>query len=131
MEALKKMIFSGKAVIALRTANGEVRTLVERGIKPLLLLLQDAAAPLCGATVADKVVGKAAAFLFVYGKVKAVHAGVLSAAAKAVLEKYEVPFTYDVLTDKILNRDKTGFCPMETKVWDIETPEEAYTILKG
>ncbi len=130
MDSLKEKIKNGDAVIALRTADGQVRTLNERGIKPLLVLLAEASAPLCGATVADKVVGKAAAFLFVCGKIKALHAGVISAPAMQVLKKYDIPFTYDIVTEKILNRDKTGFCPMETKVWDIETPEEAYKVLR-
>ncbi len=131
MKILVKKIKNGSAVIALRTKDGEERCSAERGIKPLLILLEDASAPLHGAIVADKVVGKAAAFLFVVGKVKQLHAVVLSVPAKMVLERYGIEFTYDELTDKILNRDKTGFCPMETKVWDIETPQEAYGALKG
>lgn len=131
MTQLKEIIQNGSAVIALRTQGGAIRTHTARGIKPLLELLAAEDAPLCGATVADKVVGKAAAFLFVCGKIKCLYAGVLSIPAKAVLEKYGIPFTYGRLTDKILNREKNGFCPMETKVWDIETPEEAYEILRG
>ena len=126
-----KNIQDGNAVISLRTCAGEVRCLTERGIKPLLILLAEEEKALRGATVADKVVGKAAAFLFVLGEVEKLHACVLSVPAKEVLERYGIDFTYDTLTEKILNRDKTGFCPMETKVWDIDTPEEAYAVLKG
>ena len=131
MKELTEKIKNGEGVIALRTSGGDVRMLSQRGIKPLLELLSEADAPLCGATLADKVVGKAAALLFVYGKVKCVHAMVISEHAKRVLEQSDIVFTYDVLTQKILNRDKTGFCPMETKVLEIDDPKEAYEVLRS
>ena len=38
--------------------------------------------------------------------------------------------TYNVLTDKIINRAKTGICPMEATVLNIEDFEKGYLALR-
>ena len=75
--------------------------------------------------VADKIVGKAAAMLFVLLNVKVLHAKTLSKAGKKVLEDSGVDFTYDVLTDMIVNRTGDGMCPMECAVKEDSLPYEA------
>ena len=55
----------------------KVYTSHERGVKPLLELLEQGA-ELKGFSAADRVVGKAAAFLYVLLGVSAVYAGVIS-----------------------------------------------------
>ena len=75
--------------------------------------------------VADKVVGKAAALLFVYLGVKVVYAETLSMGAKAVFEKYGINYSYANLTEYIINRKGDGLCPMELAVRNVDTPEMA------
>lgn len=82
-----------------------------------------------GFSVADLVVGKAAAMLFVKCGIAGVFAKVLSESGKAVLEKHDVPFEFEVLTEKIINRAGTDICPMEKAVSDAEDPEAAYLLL--
>ena len=84
-----------------------------RGVKPLLELLDSAA---------DKVVGKAAAFLYCLLGVTALHAGVISQPALAVLEAAGITVRYDTLVPAIRNRTGDGFCPMETAVWALTDP---------
>ena len=62
--------------------------------------------------------------------VRKVHAIVLSKAGKDVFEKYGIAYSFDELTDYIVNRRGDGMCPMEMTVKDIDDLEEAYEALK-
>lgn len=105
--------------------NGDTMlTSRERGVKPLLLWLKEGV-NLKGYVAADKVVGKAAAFLYVLLGIDALYAGVISAPALAVLERHQITTEFKVQVEAIRNRANTGFCPMETAVWDIEEPQAA------
>ena len=102
----------------------------KRGIAPMIEFI-DSGADLAGYSVADIVVGKAVALLFVKCKIKNVFAKTLSKSAKKVLELYGVDFEYGVLTERIINREGTDTCPMEKAVTNCDDPEEAYAILKN
>lgn len=110
-------------------AEGKVNVSEEKGIKPLLELAS-VGEDFSGAYAADRIVGKAAAMLYVLMEVKAVFAEVLSEKAKNIFEKYGIEYKYDTLTDDIINRKGTGICPMEEAVRDIESPEEALSAIK-
>jgi len=101
----------------------------ERGIRPLLMWL-DSGEDFREFSAADKVIGKAAAFLYVLLGVRHIYATVISKPALAVLESWQITVTYDNLTDFIRNRTDTGFCPMESAVLEIDNAEEALDILR-
>ena len=109
--------------------DDQIYTSYHRGVKPLLDWL-DAGVDLSGAVAADKVIGKAAAFLYVLLGVSYVYAGVISKPALGVFEKYGITCEYGTLVDAIENRTKDGFCPMETAVWNVEEPEGVPQLLK-
>ena len=92
-----------------------------RGVRPLLELLESGK-DLHGYSAADKVVGKAAAFLYCLLGVKALHAGVLSVPARDVLVSAGISVEWGSLVPAIRNRAGDGFCPMETAVWDLTDP---------
>ncbi len=96
----------------------------ERGVKPLLDCYKEKKMT-SGFSAADKVVGKAAAFLYVLLGAKELYAQVLSKPALEVLQKNGIAVSYGQLTDAINNRAGDGFCPMETAVLLIEEPLEA------
>jgi len=100
-----------------------------RGVQPLLGWLQSGEAER-GMIAADKVVGKAAAFLYVLIGVAEVHAKVLSASAEAVLQRFAIPYFYEERVAAIKNRTNTGFCPMENAVWEIDEPQAAYAAIQ-
>lgn len=102
----------------------------ELGIKPLMNPLRKDKKAFENGVIADKVIGKAAAMMAVYGGAKAVYGGVMSVDAKAVLERYGVEFAYDELVPYIKNRTQTGRCPMETAVLDIDDLELAYKAIE-
>jgi len=99
-------------------------TATARGVRPLVDLLQEGTLP--GYSAADKVVGKATAFLYVLLGVTAIYTPVISAPALAVLQRFGIDTSCDMVVDAIYNRDRTGFCPMETAVRDIEDPAAAH-----
>ena len=104
-------------------------TSTERGVKPLVKWLalhmdfQDAYA-------ADKVIGKATAFLYVLLGVKEVYADVISQAAVQVFNIYGISTEYEQVVDYIINRRKDGMCPFEAAVLAIEEPESAYVEIR-
>ena len=100
-----------------------------RGISPMMNFIADGVG-LAGYSVADIVVGKAAALLFVRCGIKEVFAKILSNPARKVLEENGVPYTYQTLTEKIINRTGTDVCPMEKAVAETDNPDQAYELLK-
>lgn len=102
----------------------------ERGVKPLLQWLHSNA-DLSGFSAADKVVGNAAAFLYVLLGVKEVYAPVMSKAAYDTLTSHNICAICDERPDAIINRAGTGFCPMEQAVHGITNPKEALTAIQN
>ncbi len=80
-------------------------------------------------SVADLIVGKAAAMLFVKAGICAVYGKVMSKSAKEFLETHGVICEYETLTEQIINRAGTGICPMEQTIADIDDAENGYSAL--
>jgi len=95
-----------------------------RGVAPLMGWLESGT-DLRGFSAADKVVGKATAFLYCLLGVKEVYARVMSEAAAQVLEQQGIPFGYDQLVPAIQNRTGDGLCPMERATMQIHDPADA------
>lgn len=116
---------SGGVTVAM-CRGGELYTSAERGVKPLLELVRENR-DMSGFSAADKVVGRAAAFLYVLLGVAEVYGGAMSAGADRLLRRRGIKSSCGCLTEKIINRAGTGLCPMESAVADIpdDRPEEA------
>ena len=99
-----------------------------RGIAPMMNFIASGT-DMRGYSVADLVVGKAAAMLFILSEIKSVFAKTLSKNGEEILKRYEIPYEYETLTDKIINRDGSDICPMEKAISVTEDPQEAYSIL--
>ena len=99
-----------------------------RGIAPMMNFIASGT-DMRGYSVADLVVGKAAAMLFILSEIKSVFAKTLSKSGEEILKRYEIPYEYETLTDKIINRDGSDICPMEKAISVTEDPQEAYSIL--
>ena len=125
LDKAKSLLLTSASTIAV-VSNGEVFTSQERGVKPLLHLLTEKKGFLKGASVADKVIGKAAALLMVLGEIKEVHTLIISEPAIKVFEKYNIPCYYDKKVERIVNRTGDGLCPMETLCLDVEEPKKAF-----
>ena len=121
-KAIKTLSSGGFTFAAVR--GEDTLTSSQRGVKPLLDLI-DSGSTLSRFSVADRVVGRAAAFLYVLLGARCVHACVMSSPAKAVFEKFNIPCSCNEEVAAIRNREGTGFCPMESAVMDIDDPNEA------
>jgi hypothetical protein len=101
-----------------------------RGVAPMVKYLDDKIC-LKDFSAADKIVGKAAAFLFILAGVKDLYADVISIGAKNLLEQYNISVSYRAVTEYIINRNKTGPCPMELAVAGANTPKSAFLAIKA
>lgn len=101
----------------------------ERGVLPLVEMVRSEKS-MKGFYCADKVVGKAAAFMYVLLKPEELYAFVISEKAEAVLKKYGIRYFSGEIVPAVRNRKGDGFCPMETATEKAETPEEALGILE-
>lgn len=107
----------------------QILTTRVRGVKPLLNWL-DAGVSLAGFCAADKVVGRAAAFLYCLLQVDQVYARVMSRPAAEVLEDHGISVFAEKMTQGIINRSGTGPCPFEAAVMDITGEEEALLAIR-
>ena len=101
----------------------------KRGISPMMGFIAEGV-DLSGYSVADLIVGKAVAMLFVKCGIRSVYAKTLSQSGKEMLEKYGIEYEYGELTEKIINRDGTDICPMERTVLNTDDLEDGYLLLK-
>lgn len=101
---------------------------VKKGIAPMMGFIAEGI-DLTGYSVADLVVGKAAALLFVKCGIISVYARTLSESGKRILELYGIDYECKTLTDKIINRAGTDICPMEKAVANTDNAEVAYDLL--
>lgn len=126
--ALAKSNLAGHSIALCK--EGKLLTSDERGVSPMIDFLQDGI-DLSGYSVADKIVGKAAAMLFVKAGIKEVYAEILSVSGKNFLEEHGINVGYETLTEKIINRTGDDICPMEKTVADIIDPEEGYEAIRN
>ena len=124
IEKAKRLLDEGGYTCVLCGAGGTL-TARERGVKPLADWLQNGVL-LHGFCAADKVVGKATAFLYCMLEVRSVYGRVMSAPALQVLQSHGITAQYDTLVEHIVNRAGDGICPFEQAVWDVTEPEEAW-----
>lgn len=122
-EKAKALLVQGEYTLVLYREE-TVFTDTRRGVIPLLALL-DEGENLTGFAAADRVVGKAAAFLYLRLGVGSVYALVMSRPAYNLLVAHGIAASCDCLVESIRNRAGDGFCPMETVCLPLENAAEA------
>ncbi len=128
-EMLKTLNQNG---LSLLVRNKGITTQHEnRGVQDLLQLLQEKPDRLQGAIVADKLIGKAAAALMIAGGVKEVHTNLICTPARELFEANNVLCFAKEEVPEILNRDRSGKCPIDSQIEDAATVEECVKILES
>lgn len=94
----------------------------DKGIKPLYMAVNNLGMELLGASVADKIIGRAAALLCTFVSIKELYTKTISQGALTILLKEDILFSYDELTPFVKNREQTGMCPVEKLAQYIENP---------
>ena len=123
----KQKMLDGKYTCVVLIDNDEY-TSYERGVKPLLSLLQMRRS-FVGAVAADKCVGAGAAHLYILLGVRAVWANFISISAIQILQNNGIDVFFDQSVPNIINRKGNGICPIEEAVLVAENSHEAYELI--
>ncbi len=102
----------------------------EKGLHPLLRVIEDKKEKIEGGSLADKIIGRAAAMLIVYGGIREVYTPLLSNSASPILEEAGINCQFEKSVPAILNEDKTQICPMEKLSQRFTSPCELFEALK-
>lgn len=131
LEKAKKRLYE-KSLTIVVVKNSKVLFESEaHGISSLMEALDVLGDRMRSASVADKIVGKAAALLCIYAGVEAVYAPTMSLEAKRILEEHGIHSEWDILVEKILDASGRNICPFEKAAMKIENPKKAYEKLKA
>ncbi|HOO73903.1 MAG TPA: DUF1893 domain-containing protein [Tepiditoga sp.] len=131
IEKAKKMLKENPDYTIISVKNGEtVFCSYEKGIRPMIKLIRNGK-NLKGTSTADRITGRAAAFLSVKTGIKELYSEVISKKAFEILKNYNIDFSYGIVSENILNNDKTDICPMEKATLDISDPDKAYEALEN
>lgn len=107
---MNALIAGGKACVV--ACGGVIVATGEgRGVKPMLEMLDKGVLP--GAVVADRVCGRASAAICIEGGVRKVVSPVMAEGAMKLLEAHGVAAEAGAVVPSILNRDRSGGCPMD------------------
>ena len=128
IEKAKSLLTNDMTCVAIK--GDTVYSSTKTGISPILDWILEGI-DLSGFSVADKLIGKAAAMLLVKAKVQNVFTHTISEDGKKYLENHNVMLDFDEFTPYIINRTKTDICPMEKAVKDIDDFETGFDVLKS
>lgn len=129
LESCKAILENENLTCVVKCGDKFLKT-ADRGIKPFMQWIESGE-NLRGAVAADKVVGKAAAFLMEKAGISAVYAAVLSEPAEDVLKAAGIEYKFTHLVPRIQNRKGDGLCPMESAVMDTDDSDTAFSALKN
>ncbi len=93
----------------------------DRGIKPIYDVYTKNPQLLKGAYISDRVTGKAAAMILSKANIAGIYTDLISEGAVKIFKDHNIDVVYDKRVDYILNRDKSGSCPIESISKDLET----------
>jgi len=102
-----------------------------QGVSGFLQAIEKLGKELVASSVADKIVGAAAAMLCAYSEVASVFAVTISEEGIKVLEGNDIFYQFENRVPNILNYGRTDVCPFEKLAIGSGDPKEAYVKLKS
>ncbi|SCG81628.1 hypothetical protein DW1_0007 [Proteiniborus sp. DW1] len=124
LELAKESLIQRDLTIAIAKEDKIIFTSTDKGIKPIYTAVLELKEDLRGASIADRVIGRAAAILCKYAGIRKLYTKLISDEAIKILENGSISFFYDESSPYIKNRDKTDMCPVEKLSQEVESPEE-------
>lgn len=125
--AQKELLQSEDALVVVKC--GEVVYRAQgNGISPLFQAVTEHPSVLEGAVLADRVIGRGAALLVLFGGVRAVFAQVFSQRACELLDG-QVDYSYERVVPVILSRTGSDICPIEALVEHVTDPAVGYWLI--
>ncbi len=131
LELAKQILFKEDLTLALVKCGEVLFTSRSHGVSDILTMIDELGTQTDGASLADSVVGRAAALLCVYSKITAVYGTRMSEGALEFLEGKGVRHEYGTLVPKILNRQRNDICPFDRAVLGITDPGTALEKLRA
>ncbi len=129
---LAKETLLREAVTLVAAKNGKILFRSKsHGVSDLLTMIDDLGRTTEAASLADSVVGRAAALLCVYCGIVAVYGAKMSEGAESILRATGVRYEFGTLVPKILNRAKDDICPFDRALLGIDDPSIALEKLKS
>lgn len=129
LEKAKDYFYSQKASMVLCKDDEKFIT-QEKGLTPLINLIESGD-DYFEYSACDKVVGRAAAFLYVLLGVKEIHAKIMAKLAIQILDKAEIKYSADEFVDTILDDQLKDTNPLEEVVLRSGSANNALRDLKA
>ena len=127
----KKTLFEEKLSLVVAKNGKLLFRSKSHGVSDLLAMIEDLGQLAEGASLADSIVGRAAALLCAYSKIVAVYGANMSEGAMSVLKTNGIKCEHGTIVPRILNREKNDICPFDKAVTGIEDPRIALDRLKS
>ena len=127
--AKRKLISEDLSLVIVKNQKIIFKT-KKQGVSGFLQAIEKMNQKLAKSSIADKIVGVAAAMLCVYSDVSAVFAQIISDGGIKVLENNNIIHQFEKNVSCILNQNKTDVCPFEKKAISCTNPRKAYENLK-
>jgi hypothetical protein len=121
MSDVSLVVIKDGEIIHQRTGNG---------VAPFIDLIDTTDADFSGCVIGDRLLGRASAFLCRYVNASGVYAVKGTKKALAVLMVGGVLGQIDTLIPRISDQSMNGFCPFEQTVSSVNSPNEAYRVIK-
>lgn len=129
LELAKQKLHNDSLTFVIVKEGAILRTGTRHGIGELIETVAALGEQARGATLADKIVGKAVAMVARYAQIRAIYSPLISQAACDTLARAQIAFEYDCLVPLILNKRNDGPCPMERLMLPIDDPRAAVSAL--
>lgn len=131
MERLRTLL-SDPSVRGVAESQGGERAIFRRqGVVDLFTLVTNRPRFLSGGRLADRVVGRGAAWLAVKGGAAEVYAHLMSRPALQVLQNAGISASCSRLEDRIIARDGKSTCPVELATAQCATADDACREIRG
>jgi hypothetical protein len=131
IEKAEHVLYGKELTLAIVKNGGVLFETRSHRISGFLGAIEQLGEELEGASLADRVAGKAIALLCVYAKIRGVYAEVLSRKAKIVFEQNGVHHEWKEQVGNVLDLNKKGVCPFEKAAESIGDPKDAYRTFKA
>lgn len=129
MQEIIDLLYNGNYSCVIK--NDEVtRVFKQRGVADLYDLIKNEPEFLSGASIADKVIGKAAASLMLLGGIKEIYADMISEPAIDLLTKNNIEVSFKNKVSYIKNRDQSGWCPLEELTNGEESLDNIFSLIE-
>ena len=131
LELAKKQLYDKQLTLAIAKNGRIIYETDAHRISGFMRAIDTLGIQLCGASVADKVAGKALALLCIFAGIREVYAEVLSKKAQDIFNQNQVTYQWLQIVDNVLDLTKTGVCPFEKAAAEITNPDESYDAFKA